>query len=261
MSYLPFDFYFALAPAGIKLATSIASFSELDAAPSEQAMSQTLLSLQLAPAREVAATGSEEWWDKAWRSGFHKQQHEGPCWLAYEGLRGDECADRRVHGGVDKAVCLYPGEHYEHWRAILPLSNGEHGAFGENFTTQGLLEAEACIGDIYRIGDALVQISQPRQPCWKLARRWRVKDLTAQVERTGLTGFYFRVLRHGFVTAGETFHLETRPQPQWTLSLCNEIMHQRSADLAAARELSSVPELAGSWKDELWSRAALTRDG
>jgi MOSC domain-containing protein YiiM len=218
-------------------------------------MSPRLLSLQLAAVRDIEPTGSEEWWDKGWRTGFHKQPWEGPCWMAYGGLRGDECADLRVHGGIDKAVCVYPQEHYAHWRATLPNLDFQHGAFGENFTTHGLLESEACIGDTFRIGEALVQISQPRQPCWKLARRWRVKDLTAQVERTGLTGFYFRVMRHGSVAAGDTFHLEARLQPQWPLSLCNEIMHHRRDDLPAARELSAVPELAGSWKDALWSRA------
>ena len=219
-------------------------------------MSPTLVSLQLATVQDIAPTGSDDWWDKPWRTGFHKQQHGGPCWLAYEGLRGDESADRRVHGGVDRAVCVYPSEHYAHWRAVLPDSKPEHGDFGENFTTQGLLESEACIGDVYRIGEALVQISQPRQPCWKLARRWRVKDLTAQVERNGLTGFYVRVLRHGFVTAGGAFQLESRPQPHWTLGLCNDVMFERCPDLEAARELSSVPELAGSWKDALWTRVS-----
>jgi len=223
-------------------------------------MSSILLSLQVSAVRDIVPAGSSEWWDKAWRTGFHKQPWEGPCWLAYGGLRGDECADLRVHGGVDKAVCAYPGEHYAYWRATLPVLDFPHGAFGENFTTHGLLESGVCIGDTFRIGEAIVQISQPRQPCWKLARRWRVKDLTAQVERTGLTGFYFRVLQHGRVARGDGFHLEDRPRPNWPLSLCNEIMHHRREDRSAALELSQVPELAGAWKDALWSRASAEKE-
>lgn len=218
-------------------------------------MNAHLVSLQLAAVRDITPTGTDGWWDKEWRTGFHKEPQQGAHWLGYQGLRGDECADRRVHGGVDQAVCVYPSEHYAHWRATLPAVDVPHGAFGENFTTLGLLESEVCIGDTFRIGEALVQVSQPRQPCWKLARRWRVKDLTAQVERTGLTGFYFRVLRHGAVAAGDTLHLEARPRSEWPLSLCNDIMYRRRHDFSAARELSSVPELSGGWKDSLWSRA------
>ena len=147
----------------------------------------------------VTPQGSGEWWDKEWRTGFHKEAREGPCWLGYQGFRGDEVADTRYHGGVDKAVCVYPAEHYPFWNGVPGMAAAGPGGFGENLTTEGLLEEEVCIGDIHALGEALVQVSQPRQPCWKLARRWRVKDLALQVERTGRTGFYFRVLRHGEV--------------------------------------------------------------
>ena len=162
----------------------------------------SVLSLQTGAAREIPATGSGAWWDATWTSGFHKTAVNGAVWLGYGGLRGDQQADTRHHGGVDKAVCVYAAEHFAHWQRLEGLHDLGPGGFGENFTTLGLLEAEVCIGDVYRVGEARVQVSQPRQPCWKLARRWRVKDLTAQVEQTGRTGFYFRVLRHGWVDSG-----------------------------------------------------------
>ena len=181
-------------------------------------MSARLLSLQLGAAEDIAATGSAEWWDKQWRTGFHKQPQDGPRWLGREGLRGDECADLRVHGGADKAVCVYPSEHLPYWRATLARPELSPGAFGENFSTAGMLENDVCIGDTFRVGAATVQITQPRQPCWKLARRWRVKDLAVQVEQTGRTGWYFRVLTEGEVEAPADLQLLQRPHPQWTIA-------------------------------------------
>ena len=214
-----------------------------------------LFSLQLGSAVEVGAGEGVEWWDKPWRTALFKQPRPGAHWLGYEGLRGDEQADRKHHGGVDKAVCVYPAEHYPFWRTELALPELPHGAFGENFTTQGLTEDSVCIGDVFTVGAAQVQISQPRQPCWKLARRWRIKDLPAQAEQNGRTGFYFRVLRHGLVQAGDDLKLEDRPWPRWTIQRCNEVMHHLKHDAAAARGLSECPQLSGSWKDALWARA------
>lgn len=214
-----------------------------------------ILSIQIGPTVEVPPTGTEAWWDKPWETGFYKAAASGPQWLGYLGLRGDDQADRKNHGGVDKAVCVYPGEHYETWRTQPDLAAMSGGAFGENFTTAGLREADVCVGDIFTVGGARVQVSQPREPCWKLSRRWRVKDLTAQVERTGRTGFYFRVLSHGPVEAGDPFTLVARPFPELTVAWCNEVMHHRKGDAAAARTLAECPALAASWKDGLWLRA------
>ena len=214
-----------------------------------------LLSLQIAPVTSIDATGSEAWWDQPWTSGFHKQTVAGRVWLGYEGLRGDQQADRRHHGGVEKAVCVYPAEHYPGWRESLRLPEMAYGAFGENFTVQGLLEPDVCIGDVFQIGGARVQVSQPRQSCWKLARRWRIKDLTAQAEQSGRTGFYFRVLQHGWVAAGEPIQLLDRTFPRFTIAHANEVMHQRKTDFAAAEELAGCRLLSASWKDSLWLRA------
>ena len=141
------------------------------------------------------------------------------------------------------------------WRESLNIGEMVHGAFGENFTVQGMLEADVCVGDVFQIGPARVEVSQPRQPCWKLARRWRIKDLTAQVEQTGRTGFYFRVLHHGWVQAGDRFELVERSFPQFTIAHANNVMHHWKEDFTAARELASCPKLSASWKDSLWLRA------
>lgn len=205
--------------------------------------------------REIVAEGSSEWWDKPWRTGFRKESQTEPCWLDVEGLLGDEQADRENHGGPDKAVCVYPGEHYAEWQTIDGLSEVAAGAFGENFTSRGLFEESACVGDIFTVGAARVQISQPRQPCWKLARRWRVKDLALQVERTGRTGFYLRVLQTGLVAPGDRLRMQERLHPEWTIARCNEVMHHRKQDAALAGALAACPALSASWRRSLAARA------
>lgn len=214
-----------------------------------------IVSLHLGKTRQIESGDSGEWWDKAWQTGFYKESITQPEWLGYEGFRADDQADRRHHGGSEKAVCVYSAEHYPYWRETLALPTLTQGAFGENLTAEGLLENEVCIGDRYALGEAEVQVSQPRQPCWKLARRWQVKDLAAQVERTGFTGFYFRVLRHGHVGPGDTPVLLERPFPQWTVARCNEVMHHLKSETGPAAALAACPPLSASWKDALWARA------
>jgi MOSC domain-containing protein YiiM len=106
------------------------------------------------------------------------------------------------------------------------------------------------------LGTALIQLSQPRQPCWKLGRRWRIRDLARRVQQSGRTGWYFRVLREGGVEAGQSFQLHERPHPEWTVAAANEVMHLRQHDLAAARALADCPALAASWRESLARRAA-----
>jgi MOSC domain-containing protein YiiM len=196
-----------------------------------------------------------------WTTSFFKEPVSGPIWVGTTNLAGDGQADLRVHGGADKAINLYPFEHYANWRDELEIQELPTGAFGENLTTTGAVEADVCIGDIFEIGGstgALVQISQPRQPCWKLSRRWNIKDLAARVERTGRTGWYCRVLREGNIEPGTQLQLVVRPHPEWTVSLANEVMHQRQENFEVARRLAECPALSQSWKHSL-SRRALTK--
>jgi MOSC domain-containing protein YiiM len=213
-----------------------------------------IVSLHIGKSVHFEAAGSGEWWDKPWETGFYKEPRVAACWLGYEGFRGDEQADRRHHGGPEKAVCVYPEEHYLFWRGELTELPLPHGAFGENLTVSGLLESDVCIGDRFSVGDAVVQISQPRQPCWKLARRWRVKDLSARVEHTGFSGYYFRVKHHGMISVGDTLTLLERPFPEWTIERCNQIMHHHKSDSRSAIALAGCPDLSASWKDALWLR-------
>ncbi len=220
-----------------------------------------LLSLQVGLPRDVGSTEAAEPVDRLWHSGIWKEPVTGAVSLGTTNLAGDGQADLRVHGGPDKAVCVYPAEHYPHWRAELGLAFGP-GAFGENFTTDGLSEASIFIGDIFRLaGGVVVQVTQPREPCWKLARRWRVMDLPVRVTRTGFTGWYFRVLETGAVEAGEAFTLEQRVQSRWSIAAANEVMHHRAADAEATVELAGCEGLSTIWREALTQRAASRTPG
>jgi MOSC domain-containing protein YiiM len=200
--------------------------------------------------------GAAAWYDEPWSTAIFKRPVDGPVRIGRLGLEGDGQVDLVNHGGPDKAICVYPGAHYPQWRvdlaAALQSERFADGAFGENLAVAGLSEDDVCIGDLYRLGAAaVVQVSQPRQPCWKLARKWRIKDLTARAVATGRTGWYFRVVNDGTVTAGDRLTLQSRPHPSWTIAAANQVMHHRQGD---GRALAGLPELSASWKHTLGRR-------
>ena len=215
-----------------------------------------LVSIQVGLPRWHGRPDADDPMDKSWESGFFKQPVDGPRRLGQTNLVGDGQADLVNHGGVDKAVLCYATSHYPDWRSELERPDLPHGAFGENFTIDGLTEETVHIGDTYRLGDAVVQVSQPRQPCWKLARRWRLKELTALVERTGRTGWYIRVLEEGDVSPGQPLTLLDRPYPEWTVKRATFVMRHRTQGRTAAGELAGCELLAASWRDRLAEAAA-----
>lgn len=215
----------------------------------------TIISLQVGKPKSMGSSEFPDPMDQVWRTGFYKEPTTQSIWLDQLNLAGDGQADLENHGGVEKAVNVYPIEHYPYWTQTSALQDLTPGAFGENFTTEGLLERDVCIGDIFEIGESLVQVSQPRQPCWKLARRWRMKDLALRVQETGRTGWYFRVLREGHVQAGNPLILMGRPHPNWTVSSANMVMHHQTNDRQAAKDLADCNYLSSRWREKLKRRA------
>lgn len=219
----------------------------------------TLASLQIGKAQQLGIPGAREPMDKPWVSGFYKEPVTVPVELSLFNLAGDEQADLENHGGRDKAICCYAVEHYPSWREALELPELPYGAFGENFTFDGTNEETICLGDQFTIGTATVEVSQPRQPCWKLGRRWRIKELPAVVIETGRTGWYFRVLQPGIVQAGQEITRIARPYPDWSIARANEVFYRGKHDADASEALAAVPALAESWREHLHSRAAKLR--
>ncbi|CAM4204326.1 MOSC domain-containing protein [Paenibacillus alkaliterrae] len=186
-------------------------------------------------------------------SGIFKHASQHAHSLSFTGLQGDGQGDTVHHGGPDKAVCAYFERHYPYWREKLQLPV-EYGAFGENFTLSSWTEEDLCIGDIVEAGEVILQVSQPRQPCYKLGLRHQLPELPERVQKKGYTGFYFRVLREGTVKAGIGFSITQRHPAGKTIAEANRVMYIHKDDIRGIRELLEVKELAQSWKDQLESR-------
>jgi MOSC domain-containing protein YiiM len=193
--------------------------------------------------------------DREWTSGIVKQPVHGKIWAGKTNLQGDGQADLKYHGGPEKAIFVYPVTHYAFWQIKLQNPDFTVGAFGENLAVQHMVEDDLCIGDIFQIGGAIVQVSQPRQPCWKPARRWKIKDLALQIQQEGRTGWYFRVLKEGEIQAGDALQLRERPLQEWTVARCNDVMHNQKHDLELAARLASCELLAPNWRNTLGKRA------
>ena len=190
-------------------------------------------------------------------SAIDKRPLDGDVRIGELGIAGDEQGDTRVHGGVDKAVHHYPFEHYATWRAELGElpALAAPGAFGENISTLGLGEATVCLGDRLALGTAVLEVSQGRQPCWKLNDRFGVKDMARRVQATGRTGWYYRVLQPGQANAGDPLRLLARPHPAWPLARLTRLLADRVLDPSLLGEALKLP-LVPSWRKLLERRLA-----
>jgi MOSC domain-containing protein YiiM len=194
---------------------------------------------------------------KPWTSGIIKHEVFGPVSLRVVNLDGDEQADLRLHGGRDKAVCVYATEHYDDWRREVGVAECGPGWFGENFSLAGQTEWTVALGDTYRIGTAIVQVSQPRGPCSKLARRWGLPDFPKRVVASLKSGWYVRVLEEGVVIAGDELVLQDRPFPHWTIAHVNTLTYARGKEAKRLHDermvLANCPVLAASWREDILS--------
>ncbi len=216
----------------------------------------TLLSIQTGRPTTYVHPTAADGNGREWTTAFFKTPVANTVRVGLLGLDGDQQADRENHGGPDKAVLAYSAEHYGYWQAHLSLSDMPHGGFGENLTIAGLTEETVCIGDTWRAGKVVLQVTQPRQPCWKMSRRWRIPDLARQVIANGKCGWYLRVLQEGALAAGELLELVARPHPAWTVARASRVMHHEKHDMALAAEFASLPELSAAWRESLAARIA-----
>lgn len=186
----------------------------------------------------------------------------GPWTITTGGLVGDSQADTANHGGPDKALHHYPHEHYATWASDLPelaAALADVPAFGENISTRGITEETVCIGDIYAVGSVRLQIAQGRQPCWKLNARFGVADMAYRVQKTGRTGWYYRVLTPGRIEPNSAIKLDDRPQPEWPLSRLIALLYTRTAAFDELAAMSELPELAEGWR-KLAARRVASRN-
>ncbi|MBU2897367.1 MOSC domain-containing protein [Vibrio hepatarius] len=183
------------------------------------------------------------------RSAIDKQIVDGRHYVSFLGLRGDEQGDLRVHGGVEKALHIYPSEHYVQWIKELGERAIFHhiGAFGENISSTGITEKDICLGDKICIGSAVLEVSQGRMPCWKLNVRFDQKNMAKRLQDSLRTGWYFRVIQEGEIGQGDKVILCERPYPDWPLSRIMGLIFEGCLEVTELRKLAQLP-LVESWK-------------
>jgi MOSC domain-containing protein YiiM len=201
-----------------------------------------LISVQVGLPREVT------WRGRSVTTGIFKEPVEGAVMLRTLNLDGDAQADLTVHGGLTKAVYAYPVEHYEYWRNELPDMELPHGMFGENFTTEGLLENDVNIGDRFRVGGAEVVVTEPRVPCSKLAVKFGRADMVKRFLQSRRSGFYFGVLREGEVQAGDTIERLGRNEDSVSVADVIRLYAFEQDDLETLRRAVWVETLPDSWR-------------
>jgi MOSC domain-containing protein YiiM len=188
------------------------------------------------------------WKGKTVTTGIFKSPVGTRLWMHTLNLGGDRQADLRVHGGRSKALYAYPSEHYAFWREELPGVELPWGMFGENLTTQGLLEGEVNIGDRFRIGSAEVMVTEPRLPCYKLGLKFGRDDIIKRFLASRRTGFYFAVLVEGEVGTGDPIEAMSRDAHGVTVRDITELYAEKLRDLALLRRAVQVEALPESWR-------------
>jgi len=207
-----------------------------------------LLAVNVAFPRTVSIDG------RTYSTGIYKTALEGPAWLGKLNLAGDGQGDLKNHGGSYQAVYCYPHEHYAFWSERLGRDDFAFGQFGENFTTEGLLENEVCVGDTLRIGAALIQVTQPRVPCYKLANKLGIRGFDKTFLRANRSGFYAQALEEGEVAAGDTIERVSRDPVGMTVAQVNAalLLDKQPAAIERALLLEALsPEWRGRFEQML----------
>src|SRR5680860_312828 len=183
-------------------------------------------------------------------TGIHKREIDS-AYLSTNGLIDDQQGDKRHHGGPEKAVHHFASDHYARLQAELPAPASGHcqlGAFGENLATDGFTESDVCAGDIFELGEAIIQVSQPRQPCWRLNLRFGIPDMSRRLQNSLRTGWYYRVLQPGMVSKENTLILKGRPHEDWPLSRVLSVLYENTMDQHALTLMAALNELSPNLK-------------
>ena len=202
-----------------------------------------VLSVNIGLPRDVISKG------RTVTTAIFKEPVEGRVQLRTLNFDGDRQADLKVHGGIYKAVYVYPGEHYDYWRRELPGVELPWGMFGENLTVEGMIEREVNIGDQFRIGTAELVVTQPRLPCYKLAVKFGRDDIIKRFLESGRTGFYFAVKKEGEVGAGDSIETISRDMNELKVADVTRLYLEDKDDLETLQKALRVDALPDSWKN------------
>ncbi|UOQ43854.1 MOSC domain-containing protein [Halobacillus salinarum] len=188
-------------------------------------------------------------------SAYRKKPVQHPVYLTKLNFEGDEQADKKHHGGLDKAVCLYPAQHYHYWENEYGRSFS-YPAFGENITVDGIEEKSVHIGDVFQLGMAKLQVSEPRKPCYIIARTHGIKDFPARVTKCGYTGFYLRVMEEGHVQVGDEMELIREDPSKVTIKQVNDVRYNDRNSRRKIERIVAVEALADGLRQSLENHLA-----
>ena len=189
------------------------------------------------------------WKGKRTISGIYKSPTEKKVFVSSTNIEGDGQGNLKIHGGIDKAIYVYPFEHYEYWKTIFPDIDFSKGMFGENLTTSGLDESETNIGDKFNIGEIIVEVSEPRFPCVTLAGRMRTADIVKPFLHSYKSGFYLRVLKEGLIQVGDTIGIHEKSEDKFTVSDFVKFYINRDNSELKKRALVNTA-ISDRWKDK-----------
>ena len=213
-----------------------------------------ILSIQVGmPKTYESPLASYDGENRSWDSGIFKSGIAGPVYLSETNLTGDGQADLVHHGGPDRALLLYSAKHYPEWEDRFGRALN-YGSFGENFTVSSVTELDVCLGDIWECNDITIEVSQPRLPCFKLARRLDMPGLNVEVVKNRMGGWYARALKQGLVVGGQKLTLVDRPNPSWSIDRAFEIFMTEKKNREVLLELHDLPQLSTLWKESLKKR-------
>lgn len=213
-----------------------------------------ILSVQVGRAKTYGDAQSKDFLEKEWQSASFKEVSHTPLFAHFTGFSGDEVADTVHHGGVDKAIFANSYENYAHWASFLEQKSLPFGALAENLTITGLHEQSVMLGEVHQIGTAILQVSQPRKPCWKISRRWNHKAFTNEIFTSGLTGWYYKVLQEGLIGLDDEVKVIQQKTPQISILRANEAFREPEKYKSILETILDIPSLASSYQESIVKR-------
>ena len=217
-------------------------------------MRACVVSVQIGKTKAYGDASKKSFEEKAWQTASFKEPIHKPAFVSFMGLYGDEVADTLHHGGIDKAVFANSYENYPLWEKFLHVSPLPMGALAENLTLSGVHEHTVCLGDIHHIGSVILRVSQPRKPCWKIAKRWNAKHFTEEIYISGLSGWYYQVLQEGLVCKNDTIFLEEKGKGGISILEANRAFKDPQASQQCLKNILNIPLIAPSYLESIEKR-------
>lgn len=213
-----------------------------------------VLSVHVGRAKTYGDANAKAFLEKEWRTASFKEAVTKPLHVKREGLEGDEVADVAHHGGLDKAIFANSYENYAHWASFLGLESLPYGALAENLTISGVHERSVTLGEIHQIGTAILQVSQPRKPCWKISRRWDHTAFTQEIFTSGLSGWYYKVLQEGMIAREDDVRVLEQERVAITILEANEAFREPTLYASVLESILKIEALAPSYHASIRKR-------